>query len=116
MSDLPKPLRGEIWLIGFDPVEGHEQSGTRPGLVVSIDALNQSPAEIAIVMPLTSRARPVPSRVRVAPPEGGLRTESFVITEGVRSVSTRRFVKRYGTVQPHTLQAVQVQLRRLLGL
>ena len=116
MSSLPKPLRGEIWLIGFDPVEGHEQSGTRPGLVVSINALNQSPAEIAIVMPLTSRGRAVPSRVRVGPPEGGVITESFVITEGVRSVSTRRFVKRYGIVQPSTMESVETQLRRLLGL
>ena len=26
--------RGEIWLVGFDPGEGHEQKGRRPVLIV----------------------------------------------------------------------------------
>ncbi|HEY3999133.1 MAG TPA: type II toxin-antitoxin system PemK/MazF family toxin [Candidatus Xenobia bacterium] len=70
-----KPLRGEIWLADMDPVRGHEQGGRRPVLVVSVDPFNQGPAGLVIVLPMTSRARGIPSHGVVEPPEGGLRGE-----------------------------------------
>jgi mRNA-degrading endonuclease toxin of MazEF toxin-antitoxin module len=42
--------RGEIWLVGLDPTQGHEQKGRRPVLIVSPEAfLNAlSPACVEI--------------------------------------------------------------------
>ena len=45
--------RGEIWLVGLDPAEGHEQKGRRPVLIVSPDAFNQL-TKVPIVLPITS--------------------------------------------------------------
>ena len=45
--------RGEIWLVGLDPVEGHEQKGRRPVLVVSPDAFNRV-TNVPVVLPITS--------------------------------------------------------------
>lgn len=108
--------RGEIWTVTLDPVVGHEQAGKRPALIVSADALNQSPAGLIAVLPITSKARALPSRVRIAPPEGGLSMESWVITEQVRTISKQRLLLRLGTVTAATMEQVSACLRLLLEL
>ena len=45
--------RGEIWLIGLDPTEGHEQKGRRPVLIVSPEAFNMV-TKVPVVLPITS--------------------------------------------------------------
>ncbi len=45
--------RGEIWVVGLDPVEGHEQKGRRPVLVISPDAFNRV-TKVPVVLPITS--------------------------------------------------------------
>src|ERR1700735_3488370 len=49
--DLMK--RGEIWLVGLDPAEGHEQKGRRPVLIVSPEAFNRL-TKAPLVLPITS--------------------------------------------------------------
>ena len=46
--------RGEVWVVGLDPAEGHEQKGRRPVLVISPDAFNQL-TKVPVVLPITSR-------------------------------------------------------------
>lgn len=48
--------RGEIWLVGLDPAEGHEQKGRRPILIVSPDAFNRHTG-VPVVLPITSGGR-----------------------------------------------------------
>jgi len=45
--------RGEIWMAGLDPAEGHEQKGRRPVLVISPGAFNQV-TKVPVVLPITS--------------------------------------------------------------
>jgi mRNA-degrading endonuclease toxin of MazEF toxin-antitoxin module len=45
--------RGEIWLVGLDPAEGHEQKGRRPVLIVSPDAFNRV-TKVPVVLPITA--------------------------------------------------------------
>jgi mRNA interferase MazF len=112
----PQPVRGEVWLVSLDPVRGHEQAGTRPALVVSVDRFNHGPAGLVIVLPITSRSKGVPLHVPISPPEGGLTLPSFVKCEDVRSVSLDRLVRRLGSVEPSTLSLVEDRLRILMGL
>ena len=44
--------RGEIWIVGLDPAEGHEQKGRRPVLIVSPDAFNRV-TRVPVVLPIT---------------------------------------------------------------
>ena len=113
---MPKPVRGEIWLIDLDPTRSHEQAGKRPGLVISADTFNAGPAELVIVLPLTTQHKGVRSHVLVEPPEGGLRQRSFIKSEDVRSVSLERLSKRLGCVTPATMEAVEFRLRVLMDL
>ena len=45
--------RGEIWLVGLDPAEGHEPKGRRPVLIVSPEAFNRV-TKAPVVLPITS--------------------------------------------------------------
>jgi mRNA interferase MazF len=111
------PLRGDVWL--FEPQEGrgHEQMGTRPGLVLSIDRFNRSGADLVVIIPLTSRHRiDIPWHVEIQPPEGGVTMRSFIKCEDLRSSSTERLIRRLGNVSAETLHEVEERVRTLLGL
>lgn len=110
------PARGEIWLADLNPTRGREQAGMRPCLVVSVDLFNQSPADLIIVIPITTRNRSIRSHVAVSPPEGGVRERSYIKCEDVRSISSERLVGRWGKVGGEVLREVENRLRILLGL
>lgn len=114
MSD---PKRGEVWYANFSPTKGREQRGDRPALIVSDDRLNSSPAELVIVVPLTTTERPgIPWHVEINAPDGGLRKTSYALCEQVRSISKDRLRRRTGTVQGPGLEEVEDRLGILLGL
>jgi mRNA interferase MazF len=85
-------------------------------MVLSEDLFNQGPAALVIVLPLTSRLRPIPTRVRIVPPEGGLKVESQILCDAIRSLSKDRLLLRWGEAQPATLERVADCLRILLRL
>jgi mRNA-degrading endonuclease toxin of MazEF toxin-antitoxin module len=45
--------RGDIWLVGLEPTQGHEQRGRRPVLIVSPEAFNRI-TKVPVVVPITS--------------------------------------------------------------
>ena len=100
----------------LNPTRGREQAGLRPGLVISVNPFNHGPADLVVLIPITSRSKGIPLHVPVAPPEGGLKQHSFIKCEDVRSISKDRLLKRCGAVSPQTLSAVETRLRLLLGL
>ena len=110
------PSRGEIWLINLDPVRGHEQAGSRPCVVVSNDLYNHGPAGKHIILPITSRHKGIPYHIEIVPPEGGLRSRSYVMCDDVRSVSRERLSKRLGSLSSRSLSLAEDSLRVLIGL
>jgi len=113
---LAQPSRGEVWSVNLDPTLGREQAGTRPALVLSVDKFNHGPAELVVVLPITSKDKRQPMHVPVTPPEGGLSQLSFIKCDDIRSVSKQRLRKLYGSVSPRTLADVELRMRTLLDL
>lgn len=116
MPTGPAATRGDIWLTDLNPVRGHEQAGRRHVLVVSVDAFNQSRADLVVVIPITSTLRNIPFHVIVQPPEGGLTNGSALLCEAVRSISKDRLITRWGSVSQTTMATVEDRLRVLMGL
>ena len=112
----PSPTRGEVWLVNLDPVRGHEQAGTRPALVISVDHFNQGPAGLVIVLPITSRRKNIPLHVEISPPEGGVDRKSYIKCEDIRSISKERLQRCLGRVTGETLREVEDRLRILLDI
>ena len=114
---MAKPSRGEVWLA--DPpreLQGREQAGGRPVLIVSADAINQGPSNLSIVVPFTTRDRGVILHVAVDPPEGGLTEHSVLLVEQVHAADQGRLAKRLGQVSEQTLRQVEDHLRIALSL
>lgn len=95
---------------------GREQGGRRSALVVSADPLNQGPAGVVVVVPLTTAHRNLPSHVEIDPGESGLDVTSYAKTEDVKSVSDQRLIARLGVAPPDALFAAARALRYLLEL
>jgi len=111
-----QPCRGDIWSVSFDPTLGREQSGTRPALVLSVDKFNHGPADLVVVLSITSKDKRQPIHVPVTPPEGGLKLASFVKCEDIRSVSRQRFRQFHGIVSARIVAEVEMRVRVLLNL
>jgi mRNA interferase ChpB len=45
--------RGDIYLVSLDPIAGHEQSGSRPVLIVSPVEFNEA-TKLPVVLPITN--------------------------------------------------------------
>jgi mRNA interferase MazF len=95
---VPEAHQGELWFCDLNPIWGHEQAGSRPAVVISVDQLSAGASELAIVVPLTRTNRPSPLYVALDPPEGGLRDRNYAIPEMVRSISRERLTERWGTI------------------
>ena len=111
-----QPSRGEVWTVTLDSTRGREQAGKRPALILSVDPFNHGPADPVVVLPIASKAKGIPFHVPVKVPEGGLRIESFVECEDIRSISKERLIQKLGAVGTKTMDAVEYRLRVLLGL
>ena len=110
------PRRGEIWLVDFGEPVGREQSGRRPAVVVSADALNESPAGVIFVVPCTTTHRDLPSHIEIDPADSGLDAANYAKCEDLKSVSERRMIARLGQVGPQVAFEIDRVLRFLLEL
>jgi mRNA interferase MazF len=110
------PARGDVWTVNFGPVIGHEQGGIRPALIVSVNVMNDSPAGLLFVAPITGTDRGIMAHVRIPAQEAGLTKASVILTDQVRSISIRRLVRKLGRVSSSTMTEVEQRLTFLLGL
>jgi mRNA interferase MazF len=103
---ITHPLRGEVWLVDFDPTLGAEIQKTRPALVIQNDIGNRvSPITIVAAITLTLK-KAYPFQVFVPAGEGGLVVDSIVTLNQIRSIDRQRLVRYLGTVSPKTLRDV----------
>ena len=111
------PRRGEIFLVNFDLTVGAEIRKTRPALILQNDQSNRY-SPITIVAAITSKltATQYPTDVLIATPEGGLKTDSMVLLNQLRSVDRLRLIKRIGSLRPETMQKVDQALQISIGL
>ena len=103
-------------MLNLDPTQGHEQSGTRPALILSVDTFNSGPADLVIVLPITSRSKGVRSHVMIPANEAGLSVDSFIKCEDIRSVAKGRLIRRLGAVSTSIMAEVEDKARILLKL
>jgi mRNA interferase MazF len=112
-----QPIRGEIYLVNFDPTIGSEISKTRPALIIQNNIANES-SPITIIAAVTSKFddRLYPTEVLIEPPEGGLKTTSVVLLNQIRSIDRQRLIRRIGTVSSAKLNEVDRAIQISFGL
>lgn len=112
MADLPRPRRGEVWWVAFDPSVGGEIQKTRPAVIVSNDAANAALNRVQVV--------PISSQVgRLYP------AEAFITLNGERrkamadqiaTASKLRLRDRLGRIASEDMESVERAVRLQLGL
>ncbi len=112
-----QPIRGEIYLVNFDPTIGSEISKTRPALIIQNNIANES-SPITIIAAITSKFddRLYPTEVLIEPPEGGLKTTSVILLNQIRSIDRQRLIKRLGVISVEKLNEVDQATQISFGL
>lgn len=114
---IGRVVRGEVYLVTFDPTVGSEIQKTRPALVIQNDITNRY-SPLTIVAAITSRIDKGahPTKVLVSAPEGGLSVDSMVLCTQIRSVDKQRLIKRLGKLTHERMKQVDRTLMISLGL
>jgi mRNA interferase MazF len=110
--------RGEVYQADLSPTQGSEQSGTRPVIIVSRDALN-AVSTVVIVVPVTGREnkrRIYPSQLEIKARDGGLSKDSVALCEQLRAISKTRLKKRLGMLSNRTVAFLNLTVRITLDL
>lgn len=117
MAKKLTPVRGEVYLVNFDPTIGSEIKKTRPALILQNDVANEH-SPITIVAAITSKFDDnlYPTEVEIIAGEGGLKQDSVVLLNQIRSIDRLRLVKRLGKIEDSTLKKINLSIKISLGL
>lgn len=109
--------RGDIYYADLSPVVGSEQGGIRPVLVVQNNMGNRySPTVIvAAITSCTTKAK-IPTHVAISKEESGLRCDSTILLEQVRTIDRSRLKEYIGRLSDRQMGKVDKGLLTSLGL
>ena len=89
-----KPKRGEIYLVNLgNEGVGSEQKGLRPFVILS-NNIGNSMGNIVVGLPISSRNKGLPKIHVPVGHESGIKQDSYLLTEHIRSISKGRFFTR----------------------
>lgn len=109
--------RGDIFIADLNPVVGSEQGGVRPVVIVQNDRGNRfSPTVICAAMTSRLGKCDLPTHVWVSAKDSGLRSDSLVLCEQIRTLEKRRLHARVGRIDELVLRRVEAALRAALGM
>jgi len=114
-----KFYRGEIWIFDLDPTIGREQKKLRPYLILSVDIYNNGPADLLIILPLTTKKKSIPSHIEVK--LSGQKDVSYIMCDQIRCISKERLLlnnrrtERIAIVDEKTMQDIERCVKVLLG-
>lgn len=104
----------DIYLANLNPSMGNEQSGIRPILIISGNAMNDH-FGIIIACPLSSKIKNFAGCIVLMPDNLNMLTEkSEVLTFQVRSIAKERLMKKIGAISEYQFQEIKKGLNEIL--
>ncbi len=111
---MARILRGDIVWANLDPTQGHEQSGSRPVLVLSQDVFNASSGTVIAVV-LTSQQPGASFPLTFELSDSKLPKKSWVKISQIRVLLTQRLGKKIGSASDEELESVIEGLNEIIG-
>lgn len=109
--------RGDIYYADLRPVQGSEQGGVRPVLIIQNDRGNFfSPTVIAAAITSRFEKKQMPTHILVRQHVRGLRNNSVVLLEQVRTIDRTRLRAYIGRLSPWVMREVDAAIIVSLGL
>lgn len=112
--------RGDIVYVDLEPIRGSETGKKRPCLVIQNDVNNEyAPTTITAV--ITSRRRlekkkKYPTHVWINKAKGGLKIDSIIQCEQLRTIDKGRIIKKIGHLNDDFMQKVEEAIRIILSM
>jgi mRNA interferase MazF len=108
--------RGDIFYADLDPVQGSEQGGLRPVVIIQNDKGNKySPTTIAVALTSNVHKNFLPTHVRTDN-WAGLPKDSVILAEQVRTIDKSRLRDKIGHLSPRMMEEVEQALTVSIGL
>ena len=109
--------RGEIYFAQLSPVQGSEQGGLRPVLIVQNDVGNQhSPTTIVLAITSQINKARLPTHVELTKAESGLERDSVVLAEQIRTIDKSRLEHKVAELKRITMQKIDRAMAVSIGL
>lgn len=111
--------RSEIYFVNLNPVEGREQAGKRPVLILSSNRINCLPLVVTVVVGTkgTNIRKDYPTNVRVSPSDSGLPIETVFLCFQIRSLDPKRFLEQpAGKLSENKMLEIENAVRYCLEL
>ena len=106
--------KGEVWLVEFPSSDGHEQTGTRPVIVLA-----ETDANLVIVVPLTSNVQALRFLHTLeikSTKKNGLNASSIALVFQVRALDKKRLQRQIGVLEESIQQQIDELLKKVLRL
>ena len=108
--------QGEIWEINLSPTAGAELKKKRPAVIINDDAIGILP--LKVIVPITAwqdRYHGAIWMVRIEPDsENSLSKPSAIDTFQIRSISTKRLLRKIGSVSSKVLGDVKTAIKAVI--
>ena len=99
--------QGEIWNANLNPIQGSEQAGFRPVVIISGNLMNDL-TNLVVCCPLTTKIKNYHGNVILDPTKfNGLVTNSEILTFHIRSISKDRLEQKIGKISALELKGIQ---------
>lgn len=99
----------------MNDAEGHEQIGQRPAIVLAV----HKEAKLCMVIPLTSNKDTLrfPYSLGIhRSSSNGLSSDSVALIYQMRSLTSSRFDKKIGIIEPNYLESIIVLVKNYFGI
>ena len=105
------PARGEIVWLQIEPQAGHEESGTRPAVIISPREYNEK-VGLCLCCPVTSQAKGYPFEVDLP---AGLEVKGVVLCDQVKSMDWKaRHARTIGSLPGRSVKEIQARILALI--
>lgn len=106
--------RGDMFYADLSPVIGSEQGGIRPVLIIQNDVGNKySPTVIAAAITSQMNKNRLPTHIEIDSEEFGLKSDSVVLTEQIRTIDKSRLKEKIGHIDD---EAVMDRINSAIGV
>ncbi len=109
--------RGEIYLCDLGKNVGSEQDGYRPVIVIQNNIGNKySPTVVVSAITSKFTKAHLPTHVEISSEESGLRENSIVLLEQIRTLDKSRLKLKVGEVTVNILKKIDIALAVSIGI
>jgi len=109
--------RGDIFLANLEPIQGSEQGGIRPVLIIQNNISNKY-SPVTIIAAITSKVfdKEYPTNIFLSREDSNLDKESTILLNQLRTIDKNRLLRKISSLNQFIMKKVDMALEISLGI